>query len=134
MKNLLIAILTLSATITFAQQTVTWKGGTPGNETNWNEAKNWSNNRVPNIFSDVIIADVSTSTFSTPSIKGGTIELNSIYIASNAKLTVETNAKVIVYSHAEGLLKENLDIEGTFMVMGELENTELKNVAVYDNN
>ena len=134
MKNLLIAILTLSATITFAQQTVTWKGGTPGNETNWNEAKNWSNNRVPNIFSDVVIEDVSTSTFSTPSIEGGIIELNSIRITSNAKLTVGVNAKVIIYSHTEGLFKENLDIKGTFMVMGELENSELKNVVIHDNN
>lgn len=134
MKNLLIIILTLSATFTYAQQTVTWKGGTPGKETSWNEAKNWSNNRVPNIFSDVIILDVSTSTFSTPIIKSGTIELNSIQITSNAKLTVGENAKVIVYSHAVGLYKENLNIEGTFIVMGEIENAELKNIVTHSNN
>jgi hypothetical protein len=134
MKKLLIAILTLSATIAFAQQTVTWKGGTPGKETSWNEAKNWSNNKVPNTFSDVIIEDVSTSTFSTPKIKDGIIELNSIHIASNTKLSIEADAKVIVYSYAEGLFKENIDIKGTLMVMGEFEGDELKNVVIHDNN
>ncbi len=133
MKNLLIAILTLSATITFAQQTVTWKGGTPGKETSWNEAKNWSNNKVPNTFSDVIIEDVSTSTFSTPKIKNGIIELNSIHIASNAMLSIETDAKVIVYNHAEGLFEENLEIKGTLMVMGKFEGDELKNLVIHDN-
>jgi hypothetical protein len=133
MKTLLIAILTLTATITFAQQSVTWKGGTPGKETSWNEARNWSNNKVPNEFSDVMIPDVSTSTFSTPVIKEGTIELNSIRIASNGKLTVESTAKVIVFGYTEGIIKESVNLEGTLMVMGEFEDGELEHVVILGN-
>ena len=134
MKTLLIAILTLTTTLTFAQQSVTWKGGTPGKETSWNEARNWSNNKVPNEFSDVIIPDVSTSTFSAPVIKEGTIELNSISIASNGKLTVESAAKVIVFGYTEGIIKENVNLEGTLMVMEEATGLELENIKVLAKN
>jgi hypothetical protein len=134
MKTLLIAIFTLLTTITFAQQAVTWNGGTPGNETCWDEAKNWSNNRVPNEFSDVIIPNVSTSTFSTPVIKNGTIELNSLQIASNGKLTIESSAKMIVYGYTHGVIKENINLEGTLFVMSDFENTSLKNVVFFDKN
>lgn len=133
MKTLLIAFLTLTTTITFAQQSVTWKGGTPGNETSWNEARNWSNNKVPNEFSDVMINDVSTSTFSSPVIKEGTIELNSIRIASNGQLTVESTAKVIIYGYTEGIIKENINLEGTLMVMDGFEDTDLENIVIMAN-
>jgi Tol biopolymer transport system component len=134
MKTLLIAILSLITTITFAQQSVTSKGGTLGNETSWNVARNWSNNKVPNEFSDVIINDVSTSTFSAPVIKEGTIELNSIRIASNGQLTVESTAKVIVYGYTEGIIKENINLEGTLMVMEEFVNTDLENMVILGDN
>jgi hypothetical protein len=134
MKNLLIAIFTLLTTITFAQQAVTWNGGTPGNETSWDEARNWSNNKVPNEFSDVIIPDVSTSTFSTPVIKNGTFELNSLQIASNGKLTVESSAKMIVYGYSQGIIKENVNLKGTLFVMTDFENTSLKNVVFLGDN
>lgn len=130
MKTLLIAILSLITTITFAQQSVTWKGGTPGKETSWNEARNWSNNKVPNEFSDVFINDVSTSTFSAPVINEGTIELNSISIASNGKLTIESTARVIVFGYTEGIIKENINLEGTLMVMEEVTNPALENVVI----
>ena len=133
MKTLLIALFTMISTITIAQNTVTWKGGTPGKETSWNEAKNWSNNRVPDEFSDVIIPDVSTSTFSTPVIKEGTIELNSIMIESNAQLTVDVSAKVIVYSHTEGLMKDNLQLRGSLIVLDEYAENVLQNIATTGN-
>ncbi|MFT5166389.1 MAG: hypothetical protein ACI8P3_001620 [Saprospiraceae bacterium] len=132
MKILLIAILTLTTTFTFAQQSVTWKGGTPGKETNWNEARNWSNNRVPNEFSDVNIPDVSTSTFSDPVIKEGIIELNSIRIASNGLLTVEASAKVIVYGYVEGIIKENLNLKGTLFIMEEFASADFENIEILD--
>ena len=134
MKTLLIAIFTLLTTITFAQQSVTWYGGTPGNETNWHEARNWSNNKVPNEFSDVIIPDVTTSTFSTPIIKNGTIELNSLSIVFNGRLTIESDAKVIVYGYMEGVLEEKVNLKGTLFVMSDLENSTLKNVVFHDKN
>lgn len=133
MKSLLIALFTLISTFAFSQSTVTWKGGTPGKETSWNEAKNWSNNKVPNEFSDVIISDVSTSTFSAPVIKVGTIELNSIIIESNAQLTIETAAKLVVYGNAEGLMKENLQLKGSLIVLDEYAEEENINIAKLEN-
>jgi len=133
MKTLLIALFTLISTITIAQNQVTWKGGTPGKETSWNEARNWSNNRVPDEFSDVIIPDVSTSTFSTPVIKEGTIELNSIMIESNAQLTIEASAKVIVYGYTEGLINNNLQLKGSLIVLDEYAENETINIAKLEN-
>ena len=121
------------STITIAQNIVTWKGGTPGKETSWYEAKNWSNNRVPDEFSDVIIPDVSTTTFSTPTIKEGTIELNSIMIESSAQLTVETSAKVIAYGYTEGLVKDNLQLRGSLIVLDEYSENVLQNIATTGN-
>ena len=103
MKTIFIALFTLISTVTIAQNTVTWKGGTPGNETSWNEARNWSNHKVPNEFSNVIIPDVSSSTFSYPIIEEGIVELNSILVASTALLTIRNSAKLIIYGYAEGL-------------------------------
>lgn len=134
MKTLLIAIFTLFTTITFAQQSVTWYGGTPGSETSWTEGRNWSNNKVPDKFSDVIIPDVTTSTFSTPVIKNGTFELNSLYIVPNGRLTIQSDAKVIVYGYAEGVLKQNVNLKGTLFVMSDLENSKLENIVFHDKN
>ncbi|MCR9287957.1 MAG: hypothetical protein NXI23_11270 [Bacteroidetes bacterium] len=120
MKTLLFAALTLISTITFAQQKVTWEGGTPGKETSWNEPRNWSNNTVPNEFSDVIIPNVSTTTFSNPVIKKGQFELNSIKIESNGYLTVDATAKLVVYTEVIGLANENVILEGALLVMDEI--------------
>jgi hypothetical protein len=78
-----------------AQKTATWKGGTPGRTTDWNCPANWEESRVPNEFSDVVIPDVSTSTFSYPVIKPGMVEIASLQCASNARLTTLGNARVI---------------------------------------
>ncbi|MEO1262295.1 MAG: hypothetical protein AAFZ15_26045 [Bacteroidota bacterium] len=104
MKTLLIAFLTFSATFLFAQNNVTWIGGTPGNETAWDEAKNWSNHRVPDVFSNVVIPDVSSTTFSFPVIESDLVEINSIFIYSTAQLTIEEKAKLVIYGESENLI------------------------------
>ncbi len=125
MKTLIIALLTLTSTITAAQNTVTWVGGTPGNETSWEEPKNWSNHHVPNEFSNVYIPDVSTSTFSNPVIEKGIIELNSLQIVSTAKLTIDEMAKLIVHGNADGVYADNVDIKGSFIVWDEVSDKEV---------
>lgn len=129
MKNLLIVLLTMASTSLMAQNTVTWIGGTPGNETSWDEPKNWSNHHVPNEFSNVYIPDVSTSTFSNPTIKNGVIELNSLQIVSTAKLTINKMAKLIVHGSAEGVFAANVNIKGSFIVWDEVNDKEV-NVKV----
>ena len=76
MKTLLIATLSLISTFTFVQ--VTWEGGTPSNEKSWSEPRNWSTSYVPDEFSDVLIPNVSSTTFSNPIIKASIIHSKSL--------------------------------------------------------
>lgn len=91
----IIALFSLISLSAQAQITAIWKGGTPGKTTDWNCPTNWREGRVPNEFSNVVIPDVSTSTFSFPVIKQGIVEIASIECASNARLTTLGNARVI---------------------------------------
>jgi hypothetical protein len=70
---------------------------------------------VPDEFSDVIIPDVSTSTFALPLIQSGQVEVNSITIYSNGGLTISKNAMLIVLSYAEGVNARNVKGEGLLM-------------------
>lgn len=117
MKTLIIAVLTMATSIISAQNTVNWVGGTPGKETAWNEPKNWSDHRVPDEFSDVFIADVSTTTFSFPVIKNGKVELNALNISPDAKLTVNEGAQLIIHDYTEGATDANLDIKGNLFLI-----------------
>jgi hypothetical protein len=91
----LLALLSLISLSAQAQITATWKGGTPGKTTVWNCPTNWVEGRVPNEFSNVVIQDVSTSTFSYPVLNEGTVEIASLQCASNTRLTTLGNARVI---------------------------------------
>lgn len=120
MKTTIIAsatlfLLTLSTTA-FAQKSSTWKGGTPGQENNWNCSKNWSTNAVPDDFSNVIIPDVSSATQAMPVIKSGSVEINAISITSNAMLTIEKDAQLIVFEQAEGIEANNLQLKGSLVL------------------
>ena len=119
MKTFLIAIFTLTTTFITAQTTVTWVGGTPGKTTNWNEAKNWSNHRVPDEFSNVLIPDVSATTLASPVIESGKIELNALMLESNALITIHENAQLIVYGFVTSITNENLRINGSLMILDE---------------
>jgi len=86
----------------FAQKTVVWKGGTPGQETNWYCAKNWSPQTVPDAFSDVVIPDVSATTRALPEIRGGEVEVNRLTIAYNAGLALGQNTRLAILEDIEG--------------------------------
>lgn len=103
----------------FSQRTVTWEGGTPGHENEWNYAKNWSNDAVPDAFSNVIISDVSTSSLSCPIIKKGKAEVNSLFIEPSAFLTIEKVAQLIVFEDAEGISPSNLKVNGAIILVKE---------------
>ena len=79
---------------------------------------------MPNEFSNVFIPDVSTSSFSNPTIKDGVIELNSLQIESTAKLTIQKMAKLIVYGDAEGFYANNFEIDGSFIVFDDINEME----------
>jgi hypothetical protein len=95
MKTLIIAILTLVSTTLFAQNTVTWKGGTPGKETQWNESKNWSDNQVPDENTNVIIKFMNTGHFAQPVVEES-VEVGSIELHAGANLTITESGEVLV--------------------------------------
>lgn len=78
-----------------AQRTATWKGGTLGRPSEWNCPSNWKEGRVPDEFSQVVIPDVSTSTFYYPQISQGAVEVASLQCAPNARLRLLGNARLI---------------------------------------
>lgn len=98
MKNALVfsVLFALSALSLQAQKIATWKGGAPGHATEWNYPANWKENRVPNEFSQVIIPDVSSSTFSNPVLDGEVVEIWSLQIFSGASLRIGKSARLIV--------------------------------------
>jgi hypothetical protein len=106
-----IAIIALFSLISLniqAQRTATWKGGTPGRTTDWNCPSNWKEGRVPDEFTHVIIPDVSTSTFSDPAISEDTVVIASLEVASNARLRLRKNARVVELDRKPVRSKEGL--------------------------
>lgn len=87
----------------FSQKTVVWKGGAPGQETNWYCPKNWSTQTVPDSFSDVVIPDVSTTTQALPEIRSGRVEVNRLTIAGNTGLSLGESAQMVVLDNTDGI-------------------------------
>jgi len=125
-NSILFVLLTLSLTSLKAQNI--WCGGTPGNETNWNIAKNWSENRVPDWTKEVIIPDVSTCSGYYPIIDSEVELIAYLEIQSNACLTILPKGKLII--DGDSTFDTGLRLLGDIKVEGELEiiNTALSAV------
>lgn len=67
----------------------TWVGGMPGQESAWNQPRNWSEGHVPN-WSDelVIIPNVSTTTGVYPVIDNTVEEIPALLVKGGAALTI----------------------------------------------
>ena len=70
-----------------------WVGGMPGRPIDWNTAANWSLQRVPNAFHDVVIPNTSSTTFSYPVIDDA-VEIHSLRIEKGAKLVILETGKL----------------------------------------
>lgn len=82
----LLALLFFSNEMSAQIQNV-WVGGVPGRPIDWNVAANWSLQRVPNEFHDVVIPNTSTTTFSYPVIDGA-VEVHTLRVESGARLYI----------------------------------------------
>jgi len=78
-----------------AQTTNVWKGGFPGHETDWNQNRNWSLGKTPDVFDRVIIPDVSTSTLKYPIVTEGVIEVKSLEVRAGAMLTLLPSVRIV---------------------------------------
>lgn len=113
----LLLMALLLCTNAISQNANTWKGGTPGLENDWNCAKNWSAYRVPDAFTDVIIPDVSTTTQSPPVIQSGQLEVNSLFLETNAKLTIEKSAQLVVFDPTCSFIPKNVGGKGDLFLL-----------------
>ncbi len=95
MKTHLVVLLALTTALPLTAQT-SWKGGAPGQETDWYCASNWSNNRVPGEFDQVIIPDCSTRGNFYPVVRRGSASVKALNIHSNAHLTIASGAQLSI--------------------------------------
>ncbi len=108
MKPILILLMTLPAMTGFSQITSIWRGMTPGHERNWNCPSNWSNNRIPDEFTDVIIpVDISIN-YRYPVIKSSATEINSLHIWPGATLTVKEGEMWILDAERSDYLRNQI--------------------------
>lgn len=116
MQWIVVILFAMGTVSGFAQRTITWKGGTPGMTCDWFCPQNWSSASLPDEFSDVIIPDVSSSTFAQPYIKDGDIEIHSLRLLSNASLTIVDEASLTVISYIEGHTLDNVKGNGVLIL------------------
>ncbi len=108
-----------------AQRNVNWVGGTPGNETDWFCHKNWSNAKVPDEFTNVYIANTSSSTFQYPVIKGKEAEALSVYIVPEANLTIEKSGSLYVVNSLSQPNTKSLINRGNLILFDQIADNEI---------
>ena len=118
MKTRLVLLSALISTMALTAQ-VEWKGGFPGQETDWFCARNWSDNRIPDDFDNVVIPDRSTSGNFYPVIQNRKARVQSLDLHSNASLTIKSGATLTVLGF--GLSGGALTSLGTLENHGTLE-------------
>jgi hypothetical protein len=96
MRNYFTLLLTLSATWMTGQVTSIWIGDTPGHRTDWHQPYNWSNQRVPDEFTDVIIPLDETQSNNYPVYATGSAEINSLNIWPGAILHIKGGELIIL--------------------------------------
>ncbi|MFN0014606.1 MAG: hypothetical protein ACKVU2_08665 [Saprospiraceae bacterium] len=106
------AVIVSNAPSIHAQRVVFWKGGTPGMESNWNNPKNWSNNRVPDAFANVVIPDVSSRSRTFPVIDRKGAEVGSLTLESGSSLVVLNSGSLKVHEGLEQIGVSHLDARG----------------------
>jgi hypothetical protein len=122
MKNLSMSFALCLVTFFFTSDLIAqnyWKGGTPGNESNWNTAKNWSKNQVPDLTEDVIITDVSNQSGFPPVIDQVIEAIPHIEIQSNAVLTVLPWGKLVI--DGTSTYNSGIFLNGKLIATGEID-------------
>ena len=105
MKTILSILASFTTLFTFAQEPVTWLGGTPGQATSWHVATNWSNHQVPDENTIVIINNSNTGHHAQPVISQP-VEVRSIEIYNGASLQVTQQGGILIdgtFDYTEGI-------------------------------
>ena len=88
-------VVVLFATSLSAQNENVWRGGKPGRVADWNIAANWSKNRVPNEFDQVVIRSAESGSTTRPFISGEVV-IGSLYMESGAEIVLRDHAMLVV--------------------------------------
>ncbi|HZV69009.1 MAG TPA: hypothetical protein VFG10_05670 [Saprospiraceae bacterium] len=104
MKILLLLLLVSAQLSSFAQKASTWKGNAIDHSNDWNWPGNWSNNSLPDEFTDVCIPYDNTSLVNYPVIKSNEVEINSLFIAPGAMLVLE-DSQIYILDPAKSFYK-----------------------------
>ena len=104
-----------------AKAQIVWKGGTPGAENKWEEPRNWSTQKVPGIFDDVVIPDRSTQGNFYPVIKTEVEAIAQLIIKAGANLKLTENGMLTIdggQTYNTGLtLVGHLDNQGKIIIV-----------------
>ncbi|MCF8246116.1 MAG: hypothetical protein K9J37_15645 [Saprospiraceae bacterium] len=99
-----------------AQKINFWKGGAPGQESNWNCPKNWSEHQIPDAFQNVIVPDVSSGSGVYPTIDVSGLEVNALVLESGATLTITKKGALEVITTFDEYGASEKDVNGTLYV------------------
>ena len=105
MKNLTTLLALFIPFLLTAQTNIVWTGGTPGQETQWNEPQNWDANRIPGENDHVVIHAENNGHFSQP-VLDRAAQVASLEIGAGAELHITQNGKLVVdgaYTYSEGI-------------------------------
>lgn len=105
--SLVVVLLSLTAFSGFGQISAQWKGGHPGRPKDWTCASNWSNNKVPNEFTDVIITEQDITYNNYPEISKGLLDVRSLEIQNKAILVIDSNAQLNVHQKTASTIDLN---------------------------
>ncbi len=90
-----------------AQISAYWIGGKAGRTRDWNCAANWSNNKIPNEFTDVFLKDKESNSSLFPEIVKGNVKIHSLSFESGTHLKIHKEAILTILKE----LNQKLDLE-----------------------
>ena len=99
MKKTLVTIallLSAAATLLQAQKINTWKGGFPGQESNWSCPRNWSLGTVPDWACQVVIPQQTSDRKNYPVLTSKNEEIYSLFIQPGARLEIAPSGELTV--------------------------------------
>lgn len=93
-KSTFFALFILSFSFSICAQTTTiWKGGKPGRTTDWNCPSNWSEGRVPDEFTQVIIP---FGVIYYPVIQSTETPIDALLMEGGTLLTIKDGAELVI--------------------------------------
>ncbi len=108
-----------------AQTTTTWQGGKPGRTNDWNCPANWSEGRVPDEFTQVIIP---TDANYYPVIRYAPTPIDALLMEGGTKLTIQDGARLSILG--ETGIFDGVTVLGQIENNGTLEIGEAVNVGI----